>query len=131
MSKVRLGLKILLGIALTYAGIGHLSFSRIAFQAQVPPWLPMDPDLVVILSGLVEIALGLALIFLKKWERQVGIIVSLFFLVVFPGNISQYLTQTDAFGLNSDSARAIRLIFQPVLVLWALWSTGFFKPRKN
>jgi uncharacterized membrane protein len=91
----------------------------------------MDPDLVVILSGLVEIALGLALIFLKKWERQVGIIVSLFFLAVFPGNISQYLTQTDAFGLNSDSARAIRLIFQPVLVLWALWSTGFFKPRKN
>jgi uncharacterized membrane protein len=131
MSKVRLGLKILLGIALAYAGIGHLSFSRIAFQAQVPPWLPMDPDLVVILSGLVEIALGLALIFLKKWERQVGIIVSLFFLAVFPGNISQYLTQTDAFGLNSDSARAIRLIFQPVLVLWALWSTGFFKPRKN
>jgi uncharacterized membrane protein len=131
MSKVRLGLKILLGIALTYAGIGHLSFSRIAFQAQVPPWLPRDPDLVVILSGLVEIALGLALIFLKKWERQVGIIVSLFFLAVFPGNISQYLTQTDAFGLNSDSARAIRLIFQPVLVLWALWSTGFFKPRKN
>ena len=131
MSKVRLGLKILLGIALAYAGIGHLSFSRIAFQAQVPPWLPMDPELVVILSGLVEIALGLALIFLKKWERQVGIIVSLFFLAVFPGNISQYLTQTDAFGLNSDSARAIRLIFQPVLVLWALWSTGFFKPRKN
>jgi len=131
MSKVRLGLKILLGIALAYAGIGHLSFSRIAFQAQVPPWLPMDPDLVVILSGLVEIGLGLALIFLKKWERQVGIIVSLFFLAVFPGNISQYLTQTDAFGLNSDSARAIRLIFQPVLVLWALWSTGFFKPRKN
>ncbi len=131
MSKVRLGLKILLGLALAYAGIGHLSFSRIAFQAQVPPWLPMDPDLVVILSGLVEIGLGLALIFLKKWERQVGIIVSLFFLAVFPGNISQYLTQTDAFGLNTDSARAIRLIFQPALVLWALWSTGFFKPRKN
>ena len=131
MTKLRFALKILLGIALTYAGIGHLTFSRIAFQAQVPPWLPMDPDLVVILSGLVEIALGLSLIFLKKWERQVGIIVSLFFLAVFPGNISQYLTQTDAFGLNSDSARAIRLIFQPVLVLWALWSTGVLKSRKR
>ena len=131
MTKLRFALKVLLGIALTYAGIGHLTFSRIAFQAQVPPWLPMDPDLVVILSGLVEIALGLALIFLKKWEREVGIIVSLFFLAVFPGNISQYLTQTDAFGLNSDSARAIRLIFQPVLVLWALWSTGVLKSRKR
>ena len=131
MTKLRFALKVLLGIALTYAGIGHLTFSRIAFQAQVPPWLPMDPDLVVILSGLVEIALGLALIFFKKWEREVGIIVSLFFLAVFPGNISQFLTQTDAFGLNSDSARAIRLIFQPVLVLWALWSTGVLKSRKR
>lgn len=131
MTKLRFALKVLLGIALAYAGIGHLTFSRIAFQAQVPPWIPLDPDLVVILSGLVEIALGLALIFLKKWERQVGIIVSLFFLAVFPGNISQYLTQTDAFGLNSDSTRAIRLIFQPVLVLWALWSTGVLKSRKR
>jgi len=131
MSRLRIAFKILLGIALVYAGVGHLTFSRIAFQAQVPPWLPMDADLVVILSGLVEIALGLGLIFLKKWERQVGIVVSLFFLAVFPGNISQFLTQTDAFGLNSDSARAIRLIFQPVLVLWALWSTGFFKPRQR
>ena len=131
MSKLQLALKILLGLALAYAGLGHLTFSRIAFQAQVPPWLPMDPDLVVVLSGLVEIALGVSLIFLKKWERQVGIAVSLFFLAVFPGNISQFLTQTDAFGLNSDSARAVRLIFQPVLVLWALWSTGFFKPRNR
>jgi len=131
MSRLRIAFKILLGIALVYAGVGHLTFSRIAFQAQVPPWLPLDADLVVILSGLVEIALGLGLIFLKKWERQVGIVVSLFFLAVFPGNISQFLTQTDAFGLNSDSARAIRLIFQPVLVLWALWSTGFFKPRQR
>ncbi len=131
MKHVRLVVKLLLGLALIYAGIGHLTFSRIAFQAQVPPWLPMDADLVVVLSGFVEIALGLGLIILKKWERRVGIVVSLFFLAVFPGNISQFLTHTDAFGLNSDSARAVRLVFQPVLVLWALWSTGFFKPRKS
>lgn len=131
MKHVRLVVKLLLGLALIYAGIGHLTFSRIAFQAQVPPWLPMDADLVVVLSGFVEIALGLGLIILKKWERRVGIVVSLFFLAVFPGNISQFLTHTDAFGLNSDSARAVRLVFQPVLVFWALWSTGFFKPRKS
>ncbi len=131
MKHVRLVVKLLLGLALIYAGIGHLTFSRIAFQAQVPPWLPMDADLVVVLSGFVEIALGLGLIILKEWERRVGIVVSLFFLAVFPGNISQFLTHTDAFGLNSDSARAVRLVFQPVLVLWALWSTGFFKPRKS
>ena len=48
----------------------------------------------------------------------------MFFVAVFPGNISQYLTHTDAFGLDSDPARALRLVFQPVLVAWALWSTG-------
>jgi uncharacterized membrane protein len=131
MTRLRRFFKVLLGLALIFAGTGHLSFSRVAFQAQVPAWLPMDPDLVVILSGFVEIALGLSLVFWKSWEYRVGIVVALFFLAVFPGNISQFLTHTDAFGLNSDSSRAVRLIFQPILVLWALWSTGVLPRRKN
>jgi uncharacterized membrane protein len=53
-----------------------------------------------------------------------GTITALFFIAIFPGNISQWLTQTDAFGLNTDEARLIRLFFQPLLVIWALTSTG-------
>ena len=116
--------RLLLASGLLFAGIGHLTFARATFQAQVPTWLPLDPDFVVVASGVVEVSLGLALGALSKFQAQLGLIVALFFIAVFPGNISQYLTHTDAFGLNSDAARLIRLFFQPLLVAWAIWSTG-------
>jgi uncharacterized membrane protein len=114
--------RVLLGLALTYAGYSHLTFNRTEFLAQVPNWVPMDADFIVLASGVVEILLGLSLIF---WGHVgVGLATALFFVLIFPGNISQYATGTDAFGLDTDRARLIRLFFQPVLVLWALWSTG-------
>lgn len=114
----------LLGAALLTAGIGHLSAGRAEFLAQVPPWLPIEPDLVVLASGVVEIALGLALIVLGRWRVPVGWLAALFFLAIFPGNIAQFTEGRDGFGLDTDLARGIRLLFQPVLVAWALWSSG-------
>lgn len=127
MSRIRTLSRLALGAALMFAGIGHLSFSRLTFQAQVPSWLPFDPDFVVLASGVVEIGLGLALIALKRRRKTVGWITAAFFLAVFPGNISQFLNHTDAFGLNSDEARAIRLLFQPLLIVWALWATDAWR----
>ena len=124
MMKVKAFGRILLGLALSFAGIGHLSFSREEFQAQVPTWLPLDADFVVVASGIVEISLGLALISLVKYQKQIGAATAIFFVLIFPGNISQYLNGIDAFGLDSDQARLTRLFFQPLLVLWALWSTS-------
>ena len=116
--------QVALGAFLLSAGASHLTVSRLEFQAQVPTWLPLDPDFVVISSGIVEILLGLALITLWRFRKRVGLVVALFFVAIFPGNINQFVNGIDAFGLNSDSARAVRLLFQPVLILWALWSTG-------
>jgi uncharacterized membrane protein len=116
--------QVVLGVVLVSAGVSHLTVSRVEFQAQVPTWLPLDPDFVVISSGIVEILLGLALITLWPLRKRVGLATALFFVAIFPGNINQLVNGIDAFGLNSDSARATRLLFQPVLVLWALWSTG-------
>ncbi len=124
MNTTKFLARLLLGAALIFAGIGHFTFSRETFQAQVPTWLPLDPDFVVLASGVVEIALGIALTSLGRHVALVGLTTALFFTAIFPGNISQYLTHTDAFGLNTDEARLIRLFFQPLLVLWALWSTG-------
>ncbi|MBK9747417.1 MAG: DoxX family membrane protein [Chloroflexi bacterium] len=117
-------LRLLLGAALLFAGISHLTFARAEFLAQVPPWLPLDGDFVVVASGIVEIVLGLALIYPGKYRVWVGWIAAAFFVAVFPGNISQYVNGIDGFGLNTDEARLTRLFFQPVLVIWALWSTG-------
>jgi uncharacterized membrane protein len=113
-----------LGFALAYAGVGHLTTSRQEFQAQVPTVFADYADFVVLASGVVEIALGVGLIALWKYRVQLGWIVAAFFVAIFWGNISQYVNGVDAFGLNSDRARFIRLLFQPLLVMWALGSTG-------
>ena len=127
MRHLRNATQLLLGAALAYAGTTHLTTNRTEFQAQVPNWVPLSADFVVIASGIVEIALGLSLALLFKYRTQVGWLTAAFFIAIFPGNISQYVNQIDAFGLDTDRARAIRLLFQPLLVIWALWSTGAWK----
>lgn len=125
-AQLRTIARIVLGGALTFAGVAHLTSSRVDFQAQVPDWVGVDKDVVVIVSGVVEIALGLALIFVRRRRALLGLAAGLFFIAVFPGNISQFIDGHDAFGLDSNSARRNRLFFQPVLVAWAWWSTSAF-----
>lgn len=119
--------RLLLGVVLLVAGTGHLTFQRQAFQAQVPAWVPLDADLVVLASGVVELVLGAALLFLGRWRVPAGLVVAAFFVAVFPGNLNQYLHRLDAFGLDTDRARLVRLFFQPLLVAWSLWSTGAWR----
>ena len=128
-------LQLCLGAFLTSAGSSHLGSNRKEFLAQVPTWLPLNADFVVIASGLVEIALGILLItttfIFTKYRKQVGIAVAVFFILIFPGNINQYVNQIDAFGLDTDQKRLIRLFFQPLLVLWALWSMNVIRLTKK
>ena len=128
-------LRIILGSFLVLAAVGHLTYQRVEFQAQVPDWIPLSKDLVVILSGIAELAFGLSMIFWKTERVWVGIALAIFFVLIFPGNINQYINGINAFGLDNDKARLIRLFFQPVLIFWALWSTGaltaLFKKRDN
>ncbi|CAB4562849.1 unannotated protein [freshwater metagenome] len=124
MKFAKLSARLLLGAALVFAGTGHLTFSRQEFQAQVPVWLPLDPDFVVLASGVVEILLGLGVASFGKIVPLAGLAAAAFFVIIFPGNINQYVEGISAFGLDTDQARLTRLFFQPVLVVWALWSTG-------
>lgn len=128
---VRTVLRLLLGAALLVAGTAHLTWARLAFQAQVPRWLPLPTDVGVVASGLVELALGGALIALPRYRAAVGFLVAAFFVAIFPGNIAQYVDGIDAVGLHSDRARTIRLLFQPVLVAWALWATGAWQALRK
>jgi uncharacterized membrane protein len=113
-----------LGLMLCFTGIGHLTWARAEFVAQVPQWLPLHTDFVVISSGVVEIVLGVALIAWTGKRILLGWAAALFFILIFPGNISQYVHHVNAFGLDTDNSRLVRLFFQPILVTWALWSTG-------
>ena len=123
MKILRTLARIILGGSLVFAGVSHLSFLRREFVAQVPVWLPLEPDVVVIASGIVEILLGVGLLSFGPIVPWVGLATAGFFIAIFPGNISQYVEGIDAFGLDTDQARLARLFFQPVLVVWALWST--------
>jgi uncharacterized membrane protein len=120
-------LRIILGTFMVLAAVGHMTFQRATFQAQVPDWIPMSKDLVVLLSGVVELTLGLGMIFWKQQRVNVGIALAIFYVLIFPGNIAQYVNGINAFGLDTDTKRLTRLFFQPLLILWALWSTGALK----
>ena len=122
----------LLGTFMVVAGTGHLTFARQDFQAQVPDFVPFAKDTVVLQSGVVEIALGLALLLLKGKNRvRMGIGLAAFYVAVFPGNVHQYTRHLSAFGLDTDAKRLARLFFQPVLIGAALYSTGPLAALKN
>ena len=124
-STLRSVARFALGGALLVAGTGHLTTQREEFRAQVPDWFPVDEDAVVVVSGVVELLLGAALIVAGKRRAPiVGVIAAGFFVAIFPGNIAQWIEGKDGFGLDTDQKRFARLFFQPVLVAWALWSTG-------
>jgi uncharacterized membrane protein len=123
--------RVALGLALVGAGVSHLTVAREEFQAQVPSWFPVDEDVTVLASGAVEIALGGSLVVLSRWRVAVGLVAAAFFVVIFPGNVGQWLEGKDGFGLDTDAKRLVRLFFQPVLVAWALWSTGALRALRR
>ena len=126
-SIARTAARLLLGAAMVGAGVLHLTTQRQAFQAQVPEWFPVDEDLTVLASGVAEIALGMAFVALPGKRRLIGVLLAVFFVVISPGNVAQYLEGTDAFGLDTDRKRLGRLFFQPVLVLLALFGGGWLR----
>ncbi|MCI9857501.1 DoxX family protein [Microbacterium proteolyticum] len=116
-----------LAAAMMFAGTAHLTFARRDFQAQVPDVVvergPLDRDAVVVASGVVEAAFGLALLALPRERRRIGAALAAFFIAIFPGNIDQWRKGRSAFGLDTDRKRFVRLFFQPLLVAAAWWST--------
>lgn len=128
---LRTAARLLLGSAMVGAGVLHLTTQRQEFRAQVPEWFPVDEDLTVLASGVVEIALGAAFVALPRKRRTVGALLAAFFVVIFPGNVAQYVEGTDAFGLDTDTKRLVRLFFQPLLVLWALYGGGWLRRDRH
>ncbi|MBQ7192460.1 MAG: hypothetical protein IJS00_06290 [Paludibacteraceae bacterium] len=135
MKYVKIIFQVLLGAFMTYAGFSHLTIARQEFVAQVPVWLQFTPgftDFIVLASGVIEITLGLGMLTQwKRWRGVVGALLALFYVAIFPGNINQYVEGINAFGLDTDQARLIRLFFQPVLIFLALWSANGWQQLKE
>lgn len=126
-ARWRATLRVLLAVFMVVAGVGHF-VAHDEFMKQVPTWLP-GRSLIVWGSGVIEIGFGIALLASPRHRRhQVGWALAAFLVGVFPGNVHQAVAGTDAFGLDTPTARWGRLLFQPPLVALALWSTGAWRP---
>ncbi len=116
----------LLIVLLAAAGVSHLTWGRRGYRIVVPDWSTrltgLDKDAIVVGSGVVELMLAGAVATMPR-ERSVGWLVAAFFVAVFPGNVHQWRTGRPAPMLRTDRARFVRLLLQPVLVVWALWAT--------
>jgi len=130
-TKAQATVRILLGILLIFIGIGNLTFMRTSFLTQVPNWIPMHPDMVVLLFGVVEIILGASLLFIFEQRTTVGWIVALFLIAVFLGNIAQLANHTYTFGLNSGLLLWLGLPFQTLLIALVMWSTEAWIERRR
>jgi len=130
-TKAQATVRIVIGFFLIFTGIGHLTFMRTAFLAQVPNWIFIHPDMVVLLSVAVEIILGASLLFIFKQRTNVGWIVALFLIAVFMGNIAQLANHTYSFGLNSGLLLWLRLPFQTLLIALVMWSTEAWIERRR
>ena len=107
-------IRILLGLIMIYIGIGHLTFLQIDFQAQVPTGLTIQKNLIyliIIASGIIEIILVILTVVGGKLKVKTGISLAIFYVLIFPGNINQYINEIDAFNLKTDKSRFIRLLF--------------------
>ena len=114
---------------LVAAGASHLSWGRRGYRIVVPDWatrlLRTDKDTIVLLSGAVELVLGAVVA--AAPTRSTAAAVAAFFVAVCPGNVHQWRTGRSAPLMRTDRARFIRVLLQPLLVVWALWAV----PRKT
>jgi uncharacterized membrane protein len=124
----------ILALALGAIGIVHFVSTR-GFRVVVPDWATkatrLDKDAIVIASGASEVALAVGLLALPKERRRMGFATAAFFVAVFPGNVHQWRTRRSTPGLDTEARRFGRLFLQPLLVLWAVWSTAEPAPARR
>jgi uncharacterized membrane protein len=119
MKWLKLGTRILLGVAVSSIGVLH--FTRTDFFIGImPPYIPFHKEL-VILSGICEIVLGITLQ-IPALTRLSGYGLIALFIAVFPANLHMAM-HTDLYPETSPTFLYWRLPFQGVLIAWAWWYT--------
>jgi uncharacterized membrane protein len=108
-------LKILLAAVMILAGVMHFA-SRRYYERIVPKALPW-PGLIVALSGISEIALGIALLVPQTSRSAAWGLIALY-LAVFPANVSQALRKIP-FGRLPLWTTWARLPLQAGFIAWA------------
>lgn len=110
-----------MAVAMAFAGASHL-LMPIPFVQHLPAWVPMREELVLV-TGLVEIGLGAALLLRRPLRRWAGFALAGYLVAVFPSNVYVAVAQVEVDGQPGGAYPWLRLPFQLLFVAWALWST--------
>jgi uncharacterized membrane protein len=104
------------------AGVAHL-YAPDQLLAITPSWVPFAPQ-VVFVTGLCELA-GAAALVTKPLRRAAGFALAAYAICVWPANFKHAIDGIDLPHISSSWLyHGPRLLFQPVLVWWALYSAG-------
>jgi uncharacterized membrane protein len=104
------------------AGVGHL-WAPDKLLAITPSWVPFATQIILV-TGICEIAGAVALV-TKPLRWWAGIALALYALCVWPANIKHAIDGIDLPPIpNSWFYHGPRLALQPVIIWWALYSSG-------
>jgi uncharacterized membrane protein len=109
-------------LMLLFTAIGHFKFTD-GMMLMIPEFIP-EKRIIVYGTGVLEIVLGLALLF-PNLRYAAGIILILFFIMVLPANIFAALRHVDyetaAFTGNGTSYLWFRVPMQLLLIIWVYY----------
>ena len=118
-STTRAAMRWLLAAFYAAAGMAHLWVAD-KLLAITPSWVPFAPQLIFI-TGLCELAGALALV-TEPLRRWAGFALAAYAICVWPANFKHAIDGVDLpYIANSWLYHGPRLLFQPVLVWWALY----------
>jgi uncharacterized membrane protein len=118
-----------MALAMAFAGISHLLLPT-PFVQHLPTWVPMREELIFI-TGLLEIALGVALLLRQPLRRLAGLALAGYLVAVFPSNIYVAVAGVEVDGQPDGAYPWLRLPFQLLFIAWALWSTRDPQPSES
>lgn len=108
---------------------GVLHFTHDSELVRITP-LPYALQ-IVWLTGAMEFVFAFLLL-LPRYRRITGILLSIFALAVLPANINMALNDIPMFGSHLEPFGAwLRVFMQFPLIVWILWSTGFWRSSRT
>ena len=110
-----------LSAAMVFAGFSHLAKPD-PFTQHLPDWVPAA-GVIVAITGLIEIAIGAALVWHRLPREVVGRLTAAYLLAVFPANVYVAVADVEVDGQPGGVFQWLRLPLQAVFIAWALWST--------
>lgn len=122
-------LSLILGIFFINVGIGH--FVEPEWFEPIVPDILGDPTFWVLITGAMEVALGVGLI-VPQTRKYSSILMVLFLVAIYWANLNMWINDIPLEGKTFATIwHVIRLLAQVLMILIALWVGGWLQIRQR